>query len=168
GETETATDDGIDEPVIEQVDTVVEEVASVEEPAKEIKVASPVAPVKKAWTCSCGATATGKFCPMCGSPKPAEEAAIVSAEDTVTPSINIEDVAKAVEASAVAVEAAAVEAAVAEDIQPAKIDEDGSFVPAERLTLDELIEEAEKNHESPRLIKDSDTGITLVDYTDII
>ena len=22
------------------------------------------------WTCSCGATATGKFCPECGSPKP--------------------------------------------------------------------------------------------------
>ena len=25
------------------------------------------------WTCKCGATATGKFCPECGSPKPAEE-----------------------------------------------------------------------------------------------
>ena len=25
------------------------------------------------WKCSCGATATGKFCPECGSPKPAEE-----------------------------------------------------------------------------------------------
>ena len=25
------------------------------------------------WTCSCGATATGKFCPECGSPKPANE-----------------------------------------------------------------------------------------------
>lgn len=24
------------------------------------------------WKCSCGATATGKFCPECGSPKPAE------------------------------------------------------------------------------------------------
>lgn len=24
------------------------------------------------WTCSCGATATGKFCPECGSPKPAD------------------------------------------------------------------------------------------------
>ncbi len=24
------------------------------------------------WTCACGATATGKFCPECGSPKPAE------------------------------------------------------------------------------------------------
>ena len=25
------------------------------------------------WKCSCGATATGKFCPECGSPKPAED-----------------------------------------------------------------------------------------------
>lgn len=25
---------------------------------------------KSAWKCSCGATATGKFCPECGSPKP--------------------------------------------------------------------------------------------------
>jgi len=25
------------------------------------------------WKCSCGATATGKFCPECGSPKPADE-----------------------------------------------------------------------------------------------
>ena len=25
------------------------------------------------WTCKCGATATGKFCPECGSPKPAED-----------------------------------------------------------------------------------------------
>ena len=31
-------------------------------------------PVKAdAWKCSCGATVTGKFCPECGSPKPAEE-----------------------------------------------------------------------------------------------
>ena len=26
-----------------------------------------------AWKCSCGATVTGKFCPECGSPKPAEQ-----------------------------------------------------------------------------------------------
>jgi len=26
------------------------------------------------WTCKCGATATGKFCPECGSPKPADDA----------------------------------------------------------------------------------------------
>ena len=28
---------------------------------------------KAGWVCSCGATATGKFCPECGSPKPADE-----------------------------------------------------------------------------------------------
>jgi len=26
------------------------------------------------WTCKCGATATGKFCPECGAPKPADDA----------------------------------------------------------------------------------------------
>ena len=31
------------------------------------------APAAKSWTCSCGATATGKFCPECGSPKPAAD-----------------------------------------------------------------------------------------------
>ena len=29
------------------------------------------APAAGAWTCSCGTQATGKFCPNCGSPKPA-------------------------------------------------------------------------------------------------
>ena len=28
---------------------------------------------KAGWTCKCGATATGKFCPECGSPKPADD-----------------------------------------------------------------------------------------------
>lgn len=27
-------------------------------------------PAPGAWKCKCGATATGKFCPECGSPKP--------------------------------------------------------------------------------------------------
>ena len=31
-------------------------------------------PAAGAWTCSCGATASGKFCPECGAPKPADEA----------------------------------------------------------------------------------------------
>ncbi len=31
------------------------------------------APAAAGWTCACGATATGKFCPECGSPKPAED-----------------------------------------------------------------------------------------------
>lgn len=35
---------------------------------------APAAPAAAGWTCSCGATATGKFCPECGSPKPAEAA----------------------------------------------------------------------------------------------
>ena len=31
------------------------------------------APVQNGWKCSCGAIATGKFCPECGSPKPADD-----------------------------------------------------------------------------------------------
>ena len=31
------------------------------------------APVANSWQCSCGATATGKFCPECGSPRPAAD-----------------------------------------------------------------------------------------------
>ena len=30
-------------------------------------------PAQGGWKCSCGATATGKFCPECGSPKPADD-----------------------------------------------------------------------------------------------
>ena len=30
------------------------------------------APAANSWKCACGATATGKFCPECGSPKPAD------------------------------------------------------------------------------------------------
>ena len=30
------------------------------------------APAQNGWKCACGKTATGKFCPECGSPKPAE------------------------------------------------------------------------------------------------
>ena len=32
------------------------------------------APVADGWKCTCGATATGKFCPECGTPKPVEAA----------------------------------------------------------------------------------------------
>jgi membrane protease subunit (stomatin/prohibitin family) len=32
---------------------------------------APAAPAQDGWKCSCGATATGKFCPECGSKKPA-------------------------------------------------------------------------------------------------
>lgn len=31
------------------------------------------APAANSWKCKCGTTATGNFCPECGSPKPAEE-----------------------------------------------------------------------------------------------
>ena len=34
--------------------------------------APTAAPAAGAWTCKCGATATGRFCPECGSPKPAD------------------------------------------------------------------------------------------------
>ena len=30
-------------------------------------------PAAEGWKCACGATATGKFCPECGSPKPADD-----------------------------------------------------------------------------------------------
>lgn len=35
--------------------------------------AAPQTPQAGAWICSCGAAATGKFCPECGSPKPAAD-----------------------------------------------------------------------------------------------
>lgn len=35
-------------------------------------------PADGEWKCSCGATATGKFCPECGSPKPADDGWICS------------------------------------------------------------------------------------------
>ena len=34
--------------------------------------APAAAPAASGWKCSCGATVTGKFCPECGSPKPAD------------------------------------------------------------------------------------------------
>jgi len=34
------------------------------------QAAAPAAPAAEGWKCSCGATATGKFCPECGSKKP--------------------------------------------------------------------------------------------------
>ena len=37
--------------------------------------AAPAAPAANAWQCSCGATATGNFCPNCGGKKPAPQAA---------------------------------------------------------------------------------------------
>ena len=34
------------------------------------QAAAPAAPAQEGWKCSCGATATGKFCPECGAKKP--------------------------------------------------------------------------------------------------
>ncbi|RHR11044.1 SPFH domain-containing protein [Pseudoflavonifractor sp. AF19-9AC] len=34
---------------------------------------APAPPAPSGWVCSCGATATGKFCPECGKPKPAAD-----------------------------------------------------------------------------------------------
>ena len=36
---------------------------------------APQAPAADVWTCSCGAQASGKFCPNCGKPKPAPQPA---------------------------------------------------------------------------------------------
>ncbi len=41
--------------------------------AAEQRAAAPQSSGASAWTCSCGATATGKFCPECGSPRPAAD-----------------------------------------------------------------------------------------------
>ena len=40
--------------------------------------AAPAAPAADAWTCSCGATVTGKFCTECGSPRPAQNGWVCS------------------------------------------------------------------------------------------
>ena len=37
---------------------------------------APVQPSAKAWTCTCGATATGKFCPECGAKRPEPQPAV--------------------------------------------------------------------------------------------
>ena len=38
-------------------------------------------PAGDSWQCACGATATGKFCPECGKPKPAAAAATREPDD---------------------------------------------------------------------------------------
>ncbi len=40
------------------------------EQQKQAAAAAPAAEAPAGWKCSCGATATGNFCPECGSPKP--------------------------------------------------------------------------------------------------
>ena len=43
------------------------------QPAPQQAAPQQPAPAADAWKCSCGNMATGKFCPECGSPKPADE-----------------------------------------------------------------------------------------------
>ena len=38
--------------------------------AAQAQKATPAVPAQDSWKCSCGATATGKFCPECGAKKP--------------------------------------------------------------------------------------------------
>ena len=45
---------------------------------QQAQQAQQAAPAAGGWQCSCGATATGKFCPECGSPKPADGSWICS------------------------------------------------------------------------------------------
>ena len=40
--------------------------------AQQVQQAQQPAPAQNGWKCSCGATATGKFCPECGAKKPDE------------------------------------------------------------------------------------------------
>ena len=42
------------------------------QPAQQGGATAPAAGANDGWKCSCGATATGKFCPECGSAKPAD------------------------------------------------------------------------------------------------
>jgi len=42
--------------------------------AAPAQAAPAAAPAANSWTCACGATATGKFCPECGAKKPEPEA----------------------------------------------------------------------------------------------
>ena len=46
--------------------------------AQQPAPAAPAAPAADAWTCSCGATVTGKFCTECGSPRPAQNGWVCS------------------------------------------------------------------------------------------
>ena len=41
--------------------------------AQAVAPAAPAAPAAAGWKCSCGATATGNFCPECGAKKPDDE-----------------------------------------------------------------------------------------------
>ncbi len=53
------------------------------------------------------------------------------------------------------------------EIAEEKADEEG-FLPVNRPTLDELLDQARRSGDKPTVEKDEDTGITLVDYSDLI
>ena len=67
----------------------------------------------------------------------------------------------------------AAEAAAAPVEEPAEEEElpaedDDSFLPVERATLDELLEQVKESGEEPKMKKDGSTGITMIDFTDLI
>jgi len=117
-----------------------------------------------------------------------EEIEAPAVEDIEAPVVGpaVEDIeAPAVEPAAENVEVPEIDAAgpetvspdyeaAVEEIREAVEDPDerkkyaNTFIPVARPTLDELIEEAEKNGDNPKLIKDTATGVMLVDYTDIL
>lgn len=45
-------------------------IAAQQQATQQAAPAAPAAPAASGWKCSCGATATGKFCTECGTPKP--------------------------------------------------------------------------------------------------
>ncbi len=59
---------------IQQQQQMVQQQAAPAAPAQP----APTAPAVGGWTCACGATASGNFCPECGAKKPAQEGWICS------------------------------------------------------------------------------------------
>lgn len=57
-----------------QQDMAAQQAAAQQQAMQRQAASAPVAGgATGGWTCSCGTTATGKFCPECGSPKPADD-----------------------------------------------------------------------------------------------
>ncbi len=52
-----------------------QQIASMQQQQQQMAQQQMAAAAQAGWKCSCGATATGKFCPECGSPKPAPQPA---------------------------------------------------------------------------------------------
>lgn len=47
-------------------------------------------------------------------------------------------------------------------------DDPDSFIPVERKTLDELLDEAKQQGEEAKVLKDETTGVSLVDFSDLL